>query len=237
MALGDAILNNTPMVTMMIPVVQDLARTTGLAGSKIFLGLSFMAILGGSMTLIGTSTNLIIAGLVSNAVERGELTGMAPLAVFDPILIGLPATLAGFAFMILVGTRLLPDKTRQDGAGVQKRLYRSELAVEKNAFIAGKTLEEAGFPRPIGYHLESIARQGTPVEIAPTVRLEAGDVLTFSAQADVLPGLWTTLGLVPVLATSMRTQRHQHHLVELVISTQAPAIGHRITNCRCRKPV
>ena len=55
-------------------------------------------------------------------------------------------------------------------------------------------------------------------------------MLTFYAQADVLPGLWTTLGLVPVFASSMRTQRHQHHLVELVISTQAPAIGHRIAD-------
>ncbi len=230
MALGSAILNNTPMVAMMIPVIRDLARTTGLSGSKIFMGLSFMAILGGSMTLIGTSTNLIIAGLVSNALERGELAGMAPLQVFDPIWIGLPATLAGFAFMILVGTRLLPDKTSQDEAGVQKRLYRSELAVEKNAFLAGKTLMEAGLARPIGYHLEAMARQGAPVEITPNARLEAGDVLTFYAQADVLPGLWTTLGLVPVFATSMKTQRHQHHLVELVISTQAPAIGHRIAD-------
>ena len=230
MALGSAVLNNTPMVAMMIPVIRDLARTTGLSGSKIFMGLSFMAILGGSMTLIGTSTNLIIAGLVSNALERGELAGMAPLQVFDPIWIGLPATLVGFAFMILVGTRLLPDKTSQDEAGIQKRLYRSELAVEKNAFLAGKTLMEAGLARPIGYHLEAIARRGAPVEITPNTRLEAGDVLTFYAQADVLPGLWTTLGLVPVFATSMKTQRHQHHLVELVISTQAPAIGHRIAD-------
>ena len=214
----------------MIPVVRDLARTTGLAGSKIFLGLSFMAILGGSMTLIGTSTNLIISGLVSNAIERGELAGMAPLKIFDPIWIGLPATLAGFAFMILAGTRLLPDKTRQDGAGVQKRMYRSELAVEKNAFLAGKTLIEAGFAQPMGYTLEAITRQGTPVDRAPHIRLEAGDVLTFTAQADVLPGLWTTLGLVPVFATTQRTERHQHHLVEVVISTQTPAIGHRIAD-------
>ncbi len=229
-ALGSAVLNNTPMVAMMIPVVRDLARTTGLAGSKIFLGLSFMAILGGSMTLIGTSTNLIISGLVSNAIERGELAGMAPLKIFDPIWIGLPATLAGFAFMILAGTRLLPDKTRQDGAGVQKRMYRSELAVEKNAFLAGKTLIEAGFAQPMGYTLEAITRQGTPVDRAPHIRLEAGDVLTFTAQADVLPGLWTTLGLVPVFATTQRTERHQHHLVEVVISTQTPAIGHRIAD-------
>jgi di/tricarboxylate transporter len=229
-ALGSAVLNNTPMVAMMIPVVRDLARTTGLAGSKIFLGLSFMAILGGSMTLIGSSTNLIIAGLVSNSLERGELAGMAPLGIFDPIWIGLPATLAGLVFMILVGTRLLPDRTSQDGGGIPKRLYRSELAVEKKSFLAGKTLLEAGFAQPRGYTLEAITRQGTPVAIAPNVRLEAGDVLTFNAQADVLPELWTTTGLVPVLATSMRTARHQHHLVELVISTQAPAVGHRLAD-------
>ncbi|MBM4287668.1 MAG: SLC13 family permease [Deltaproteobacteria bacterium] len=229
-ALGSAVLNNTPMVAMMIPVVRDLARTTGLAGSKIFMGLSFMAILGGSMTVIGSSVNLIIAGLVSTAMDRGELAGMAPLRIFDPLWIGLPATVAGFAFMILVGTRLLPDRTDQDGAGVPKRMYRSELAVEENSFLVGKTLLEAGFARPIGYTLEGIRRQGTPVEIAPNLRLAAGDILTFYAQADVLPGLWTTLGLVPVLATPQKTKRHQHHLVEVVISSQSPAIGHRIAD-------
>ena len=61
-------------------------------------------------------------------------------------------------------------------------------------------------------------------------RLEAGDVLTFYAEADVLPELWTTLGLVPVFASPMRTKRHQHHLVELVISARSPAIGHRIAD-------
>jgi len=78
--------------------------------------------------------------------------------------------------------------------------------------------------------LEGIRRQGTPVEIAPNLRLAAGDILTFYAQADVLPGLWTTLGLVPVLATPQKTKRHQHHLVEVVISSQSPAIGHRIAD-------
>lgn len=229
-ALGSAVLNNTPMVAMMIPVVRDLARTTGLAGSKIYMGLSFMAILGGSMTVIGSSVNLIIAGLVSTAIDRGELAGMAPLRIFDPIWIGLPATVAGFAFMILLGTRLLPDRTDQDGAGVPKRLYRSELVVEKNSFLAGKTLLEAGFARPIGYTLEAIRRQGAPVEIGPDLKLEAGDVLTFYVPADVLPGLWTTLGLAPALATPLRTERHQHHLVEVVISGQSPAIGHRIAD-------
>ena len=230
MAIGSAVLNNTPMVAMMIPVVRSLSRATGLAGSKIYMGLSFVAILGGSMTLIGSSVNLIIGGLVSSALERGALTGMTPLGVFDPFWIGMPATLAGLAFMILLGTRLLPDRTRPDEAGVEKRMYRSELKVEGNSFLAGKTLLEAGFAKPIGYTLEAVTRRGAPVETGPHSRLEAGDVLTFSAQADVLPEVWATLGLVPVLASPMQTQRHQHHLVELVISGRSPAIGHRVAD-------
>jgi di/tricarboxylate transporter len=230
MALGSAVLNNTPMVAMMIPVVRSLARATGLAGSKIYMGLSFMAILGGSMTLIGSSVNLIIGGLVSSALERGALKGMAPLGIFDPIWIGMPATLAGLAFMILLGTRLLPDRTRQDEAGVEKRIYRSELTVEDNSFLAGKTLLEAGFAKPIGYTLEAVTRRGAPIEAGPHSRLEAGDVLTFYAQAEVLPEVWTTLGLVPVFASPMETKRHEHHLVELVISARSPAIGHRVAD-------
>lgn len=230
MALGSAVLNNTPMVAMMIPVVRSLSRATGLAGSKIYMGLSFVAILGGSMTLIGSSVNLIIGGLVSSALERGALKGMAPLGIFDPFWIGMPATLAGLAFMMLLGTRLLPDRTRQDEAGVEKRVYRSELTVEDNSFLAGKTLLEAGFAKPIGYTLEAVTRRGTPIEAGPHSKLEAGDVLTFYAQADVLPEVWTTLGLVPVFSSPMETKRHQHHLVELVISGRSPAIGHRVAD-------
>jgi Na+/H+ antiporter NhaD/arsenite permease-like protein len=80
-ALGSAFLNNTPLVAMMIPVVRDLARNTGLAASKLFMGLSFASILGGTMTLIGTSVNLIIAGLVADAMASGRLTGMKSLTI------------------------------------------------------------------------------------------------------------------------------------------------------------
>src|SRR5664279_4211535 len=108
-ALGSAFLNNTPLVAIMIPVVRDLARNTGLAASKLFMGLSFASILGGTMTLIGTSVNLIIAGLVVDAIASGHLTGMKPLTIFQPIWVGLPSTVAGLLFMMLIATRLLPQ--------------------------------------------------------------------------------------------------------------------------------
>lgn len=229
-SLASAFLYNTPLVAMMIPAVRDVTRRTGLSGSKLFMGLSYLALLGGSITLIGTSVNLIIASLVSDATAKGELGGINSIGLFDPMWIGLPATIAGLAFMILIGSRLLPDRSGRADAGAQKRLYRSEFRVEPGSNLDGKTLDQSGFARPVDCRLESIKRNGSPVEMSANQTLKPGDLLTFSSAADVLPGLWTTIGLVPVYATEMSSRRHEHQLVELVLSARALAIGHRISD-------
>jgi hypothetical protein len=82
-AIASSFLNNTPMVAMMIPVIRDVARRTGISPSKLLMGASFASILGGTITLIGTSVNLIIAGLTSNAIASGQLHGMEPLLNYD----------------------------------------------------------------------------------------------------------------------------------------------------------
>jgi hypothetical protein len=140
-AMTSAFLYNTPLVAMMIPAVRDLARRTGLPGSKLFMGLSYIALLGGTITLIGTALNLIIAGLVLEAVAKGELSGVKPIGLFDPAWIGIPAAIAGLAYMILVGSRLLKDRSDSQ-AGVEKRSYRSEFRIE-NSRLHKKTLEQA----------------------------------------------------------------------------------------------
>ncbi len=228
-ALGSAFLNNTPLVAMMIPVVRDLARNTGLAASKLFMGLSFASILGGTMTLIGTSVNLIIAGLVADAMASGRLTGMKPLTIFEPIWVGLPATVAGLLFMMLIGTRLLPGDKRQSDTSSVEQLYRVELCVQPRANLDGKTLEAVGFARPVGYSLLSITRGQSAVEIAPTLKLVGGDVLAFAVPVGILPGLWATIGLVPLHASKDSSPRYKHQLVEVVVSPRAPAVGRLIS--------
>jgi di/tricarboxylate transporter len=228
-ALGSAFLNNTPLVAMMIPVVRDLTRITGLAGSKLFMGLSFASILGGTMTVIGTSVNLIIAGLVADAISTGRLTGMKPLTIFEPIWVGLPATVAGLFFMMLIGTRLLPGDKQQAGAGSAKRVYRVELRVQAKSNLDGKTLEAAGFAKPVGYSLLSVTRGGEAMEITSTLKLSGGDVLAFAAPVEILPGLWATIGLVPLYESQTSTPRHRHQLVEVVVSPKSPAVGHLIS--------
>src|SRR5262245_56459803 len=225
-AMASAFLYNTPLVAMMIPAVRDVTRRTGLTGSKLFMGLSYIALLGGTITLIGTSVNLIIAGLVGDAVSKGELPPMAPIGFFGPAWIGIPATIAGLSYMILIGSRLLQDRDAGQ-RGAEKRTYRSEFQVEDSR-LKGKTLEQAGLANPVGFALESFIRNGTTLKPGPDAVLDAGDLLCFSAPADALPGLWTTIGLVPAYATTMFSRRHEHQLVEVVLSARSPAIGHKV---------
>jgi di/tricarboxylate transporter len=228
-ALGSAFLNNMPLVAMMIPVLRDLARTTGLPASKLFMGLSFATILGGCMTLIGTSVNLVVAGMTADAIAAGRLSGMKPLTLFAPLWVGLPATLAGLIFLIAVGTRLLPGGKRQASASTEKRIFRVELSVEPQSRLDGETLERAGLARPVGYTLLSITRAGAP--LAPTANLElrGGDVLSIAAPSEVLPRLWTTIGLQPLHTGSASTPRHRRQLVEVVVSTRSPAVGRLVS--------
>ena len=228
LTLTSAFLYNTPLVAMMIPAVRDVSRKSGLQSSRLFMGLSYMALLGGTITLIGTSVNLIIAGLVSDAVARGELGPTRQIGLFDPMWIGLPAALTGLLFMILIGSRLLPEKTTAGDAKASKRMYRSEFRVESGSNLVGKTLEQAGFASPVGFQLDSIRRNGSELQRVPSERLVGGDLLTFSTPSDVLPSLWTTIGLIPVYSTQMTSGRHDHQLVELVLSPQSPANGHRV---------
>ena len=226
LSVVSAFLYNTPLVAMMIPAVRDLTRRTGLTGAKLFMGLSSIALLGGTITLIGTAVNLIIAGLVSDAVAKGELSGVAPIGLFDPAWIGVPATIAGLVYMIWIGSRLLEDKTSSQ-AGVEKRTYRSEFRIEDSR-LNKKTLEQAGLAHPVGFTVESLTRNGTTIKPSPAEMLQAGDLLAVSAPADVVPGLWTTIGLVPAYATKMFSRRHEHQLVEVVLSARSPAIGHKV---------
>lgn len=226
-SLASAFLYNTPLVAMMIPAVRDVVRRTGLNGSKLFMGLSYVALLGGTITLIGTSVNLIIAGLVAEAAAAGKILGPKQINLFDPMWVGLPATLAGLVYMIFIAPRLLPDRSATR-TGSEKRTYRSEFRVAEASNLQGKTLDQVGLSNPVGCTLESVRRNGTVAQVQPSLTLQDGDILTFLAPADVLPGLWTMIGLVPAYATEMKTKRHEHQLVEVVLSARSPAVGHRV---------
>jgi di/tricarboxylate transporter len=167
-ALGSAFLNNTPLVAMMIPVVRDISRATRISVSKLLIPLSYASILGGAATLIGTSTNLIIAGLVLDEIAAGNTApGLRPLNIFDPTWVGLPVAIVGLIYVIFLSSKLLPSQKFEDVLGEERKLYRAEFVVEPGSPLIGKTLESAGFAHPVGYELFALDRSDAPPQEPP----------------------------------------------------------------------
>ncbi len=231
-AVGSAFLNNTPLVAMMIPVVRDLTQSARLPAKHLYMPLSFASILGGVCTVIGTSTNLVIAGLVADALTEpsANLPAMRPLNMFDPAWVGIPAAVIGIGFMVCFGRFLLPRETREQTESAPRRMYKAEFEVEPDSQLIGKTVAASGIAGAEGLDLLSI-RRGSELkqEDLGEEILAGGDLLSFSAGVDALPELWRTNGLIPHLRlVTMKTPRHTHQLVKAVISRQSRLVGRKL---------
>ncbi len=233
-AVGSAFLNNTPLVAMFIPVIRDLARTCRLTTSRLYIPLSFASILGGTCTLIGTSTNLVVAGMVMDMLKRGGdgMPAMREIGMFDLAWVGLPLAVAGILFMIATSKWLLPDRGGTAGGLVSTRRYGAEFDLPAKSALAGRTIGSLGWDQSDELEVTALYRaDGEKVQPEPTVRLQVGDVVCFSCLLEALPMLWEMAGLEPFKKLrALKTERYQHRLVELVLSPQAPGLGTKIAD-------
>jgi di/tricarboxylate transporter len=175
-AFLSGLLNNTPIVAMLIPRLQKWADRRDIPASKVMIPLSYAAITGGMLTLVGTSTNLIVAGLM-------EVEGYAPLGLFDVTWIGVPAALAVIAYFVLGGHRLLPDRGTSSPP-VEEEMKRDmfEVKVTVQSPVVGQTVKAAGL-RDLGdAYLTHVRRDGQMMQATPRLVLEQGDVLTFNGR-------------------------------------------------------
>jgi len=232
-SFGSAFLNNTPLVAMMIPVIGDLCRSTGLSKSKLYIPLSFASILGGTCTLIGTAVNLIIAGLVLDAMKSGAggSAGLREITMFDPSWVAVPAMLLGLVIMMATSKWLLPDTGTGKAAAVSHRQYGAEFTIPPGSALAGQSLEAAGFSEPVGFELiELIRADGSRAALEPDTQLQIDDVLVVSSELETLARLWTMNGLAPQHTLNpMETERHDHQLIEIVISPQSSLLGRQVS--------
>ena len=232
-SIGSAFLNNTPLVAMMIPVIRDLSKSCRLAASRLYIPLSYASILGGTCTLIGTATNLVVSGMVIDSMaEAGPSTPyMREITMFDLAWIGVPATLIGLGFIMLFSKWLLPGSVEVEDMTEARRRYGAEFAIPTKSPLIGKTLKELGFTNPVGFKLLSVHRSdGSQPENKPDLKLKVGDVLTFDSDIGSLPGLWATNGLVPhITPRKMESERYERSLVKVVVSRRASAIGRKIS--------
>ena len=239
-SIGSAFLNNTPLVAMMIPVIRDLAKSSKIPATRLYIPLSYASILGGTCTLIGTATNLVIAGMVLDTLSRGGsgLPEIRAIGMFDLSWVGVPITIAGILFMMLTSRWLLPDSREPAFDLTYRRLFGAEFMVLPGTKLAGKSLAATGFLDAEDSRLAAITREGgETVEIQPGTRLETGDVLLFECVSDALPGLWRTEGLVPNLQSGrLGSDRFRHTLVEVVLSRRCSFLGMHLGQTRPDSP-
>lgn len=227
---SSAFLNNTPLVAMLTPVVKDWARTTGFAASKLLIPLSYAAILGGLCTLIGTSTNLVIAGMWADA-------GHPPLNFLAPARLGLPAAIVGSLFLLLFARRLLPDRSASSPVQVDPREYTVEMRVRAAGMLVGRTIEEAGLRSLPGLFLSEIHRgEHLLAMVGPHERLEADDQLVFVGVVESVVDLQRIPGLEPATRQVFKLDGHraERAFVEAVVSRSSPLVGQTIREGRFR---
>ena len=212
-----AFLNNTPIVASFIPALQDWTRKYRIPASKIMLPLSYAAILGGTCTLIGTSTNLIINGLL--IAEEG-----VTLNIFEPALVGIPIAITGFMYLIVFGRKWLPDS--QSALSTFENTI--EMMVREDSPLVGYTIENAGLRHLPNLFLVEIVRNETILAaVEPDEVLQANDRLIFTGMVESIVDLRHVQGLVPSTEQVFKlgSSQRDRYLVEAVVSQSNPLRG------------
>jgi di/tricarboxylate transporter len=228
-----AFVNNTPVVALFIPSVRSMAEKQDYAISKFLIPLSYAAILGGMCTLIGTTTNLIVHGLLLQ-------NGYAGFSFFEITWIGLPSAVIGLLFIIFFGHRLLPE--RKDPIvelGERTREFVIELRVTPRYENIGKTIEEAGLRHLKGLFLFQIERNGKVIAPAkPTETLKLHDRLFFTGLPQTIIELQKTPGLQLIKDSVFDLKQYDSEEIkpfEAVVSASSPLLGKNVRESKFRE--
>lgn len=226
-----AFLNNTPVVATMIPAVTAWSRKIGVAPSRLMIPLSYVSMVGGTLTLIGTSTNLVVDG------QYQALTGEAGFGIFSITLIGIPVVLVAAIFMILVMPRLLPDRSSvKPFANVRE--FTVEVAIDPNGPLVGLTVESAGLRELERLYLVEISRGETVLSAVPSEEvLQASDRLIFAGETEAVTDLLRINGLTASVGDGsvVMEDRAGRRLIEVVVSQYCAAVGQTIRSSRFRE--
>ena len=241
-----AFLNNTPVVAMLVPMLSNWCRKNKVAPSKLLIPLSYMAILGGTCTLIGTSTTIVVNGLMKEQFDHFNALGQTVFAdglrrieMFEISMLGIPFAFIGVVYLLTIGRRLLPERSdllKESSSG--SRDYLVDMRLEPSCRLVGDTIEVAGLRHLPGLFLVEIVRKGkciTPVR--PDEVLHADDVLTFTGVLSTIVDLERIPGLVPTADAGYEAEAPRARdkaLSEAVISDRSPVIGKTVRDAEFR---
>ncbi len=224
-----AFLNNTPVVAMFVPLVTSWARRFEFSVSLMLMPLSYAAILGGTCTLIGTSTNLVVAGLAETRNPAVEFQ------IFEIAQLGIPALCIGMLFIVITSRWLLKDRVGALQELGKAREYTIAMRVERGSPVIGQSIEDAGLRSLRGVYLYEIERGGRVLAaVPPSTVLRERDRLHFTGVVDSVVDLRKQRIVPDTDQVDKITAERDRSLVEAVISAHSALIGQTIRQSRFR---
>ena len=223
-AVLSAFISNTATTALLLPITLSLARRNGIGASKLLMPLAFATILASSVTLVSSSTNVVISGLMGGYE-------MAPLGMFELARVGLPVAVVGLLYMLTLGPRWVPDRSGPDDdrAVFGVRLYLAEIVVMPNSPLVGQTLLESRLGQDLDLTVLRIRRQGGQyVTPRANVRLEPHDELLVKGTRDKVLRIRDTVGLAieaEVKLSDPSLQTAESSLVEAILLPRSPLLG------------
>lgn len=255
-----AFLLNTALVAMMVPVVMEWCRRRNISPSRLMMPVSYLAILGGVCSLVGTSTTLIVNSIlekryqaeyavVSAMTDASQeesraaevfLVGLEPMSLFEIGKVGLPCAIMGTIILFVVGRRTLPDRVDMVEQLTEKRReYVVEMLVQPECRLIGQTVEAAGLRELPGLFLIEIDRDGDIVTpVSPEDVIRQGDRLVFVGVVSTIMDLEKFPGLVPATESIYGDQLakdHRRKMTEAVLSRSSPLIGTTVKAANFRR--
>lgn len=241
-----AFLNNTPLVAIMMPYVMSWSKRHNIAPSKFLIPLSYAAILGGCATLIGTSTNLIVNGLVS---DQNIFPDLEPMGMFEWVWVGVPMIVIGLIYLYIFSDKLLPCRRDLiENLNANEREYMVEAIVKKKSPLIGKTIPESGLLDLPDLSVAEINRHATKkveseiigwgTRIASTnldYRLEQGDVVVFTGNTSAVSELVDVHEGLTLAEVGFFLHNEQTNVVEVVVSHNSSLVRHTVKESMFRR--
>ncbi len=222
-----AFISNTAATAFFIPIVIGMSRRAKVNASQMLMPLAFASILASSVTLIGTSTNVVVSGLMTQY-------GMQPMGMFELSVVGVPVVVVGLAYMFFIGKHLITVRVAPEELTEEFNLrpFLTEIMILPNSSLIGKTLAESGLGRDLDLTVIRLIR-GEDSYLVPQadLRLEAADILLVEGQRDNLLALKNSARIgveASRMVTDMDLQTEGMRLAEVILMPRSPLIGRQL---------
>lgn len=225
-----AFVNNTPIVVILMPVAIQLAKAVNISPSRLLIPLSYAAILGGTTTMIGTSTNLVVDGAAMKL-------GLESFGVFEITGAGLIYAVVGCTYMLIASKWLLPERTLRTDALPDhgERTFLAQILVPFDSVLVGRTLAETGFDEDKGFNIIDVFRQNVSLrDNLSDVRIKAGDRIVMRSRVSEMLSL-REQGSIAIGADASRrptfepVQATETAIMEGVVGRQSRLVGRRLS--------